>query len=124
MTQKDKFVYLGNEIAFRYDRGFLMQFRDICQNEPDKLNNVGLGFLDQGYNVQVMEGGPNYRKVQKQRKCPSLLNLDESPPSPDLHLTAVSAIRAIDDLKRISYPEGIVGPKRELNVNAKEGRFR
>jgi len=58
------------------------------------------------------------------KKRPSLLNLDESPSPPDLHLITTPAVRAIDDLERISYPEGISGPKRELNVNAKKGRFR
>lgn len=57
------------------------------------------------------------------KKLLSPLNLDESP-SPDLYLSTIPAVRAIDDLERISYPEGISGPKRELNVNAKEGRFR
>jgi len=58
------------------------------------------------------------------KKRPPPLNLDESPSSPDLYFTTTPAVRAIDDLERISYPEGISGPKRELNVNAKEGRFR
>ena len=30
----------------------------------------------------------------------------------------------IEDLGRISYPEGVNGPKLELNVNLRKGKFR
>lgn len=48
----------------------------------------------------------------------------------DLHGTttatppsALGAARMIEDLGLISYPEGIVGPKPELNVNSTKGKF-
>ena len=37
-------------------------------------------------------------------------------------LASVTA-RIIEDLDLISYPEGITGPKQELNVNSKKGNF-
>jgi len=61
VIQKDKFVYLGNENAIRYDRDFLMQFMGVCQDKPDKLSNVKLGFIDR---VQVLEGGRNRPKAR------------------------------------------------------------
>ena len=39
-------------------------------------------------------------------------------------LSALAAARMIEDLGHISYPEGVSGPKPELNVNSKEGKFR
>lgn len=43
-----------------------------------------------------------------------------APPPP----SALAAARVIDDLGRVPYPEGIQSPKIELNVNAKNGKFR
>lgn len=39
-------------------------------------------------------------------------------------LPALARARIIEDLGHISYPEGVTGPKPELNVNAKRGKFR
>ena len=39
-------------------------------------------------------------------------------------LPALAAARMIEDLGYISYPEGVNGPKPELNVNSKKGKFR
>ncbi|KAF8891812.1 hypothetical protein BD779DRAFT_1670764 [Infundibulicybe gibba] len=38
--------------------------------------------------------------------------------------SALATARHIDDLKNVAYPEGIQSPKVELNVNAKDGKFR
>ncbi|KAK0195866.1 hypothetical protein F5146DRAFT_308587 [Armillaria mellea] len=38
--------------------------------------------------------------------------------------SALAIARIIDDLGCIPYPEGIKGPRVELNINAKDGRFR
>ncbi|KDQ50870.1 hypothetical protein JAAARDRAFT_41657 [Jaapia argillacea MUCL 33604] len=38
--------------------------------------------------------------------------------------SALATARIIEDLGRVSYPEGIMSPKPELNVNAKNGKFR
>jgi translation initiation factor 4G len=38
--------------------------------------------------------------------------------------SALATARFIEDLGRVSYPEGIMSPKVELNVNAKNGKFR
>ncbi|GAW10500.1 eukaryotic initiation factor 4f subunit p130 [Lentinula edodes] len=42
------------------------------------------------------------------------------PPIP----SALATARIIEDLGRISYPEGVQSPKVKLNVNAKDGNFR
>ncbi|KAJ4483157.1 hypothetical protein C8R41DRAFT_840759 [Lentinula lateritia] len=42
------------------------------------------------------------------------------PPLP----SALATARIIEDLGRVSYPEGVQSPKIELNVNAKDGKFR
>ncbi|KAH9047388.1 eukaryotic translation initiation factor 4G1-domain-containing protein [Lactarius hengduanensis] len=38
--------------------------------------------------------------------------------------SALATARHIEDLNRITYPEGIKSPKVELNVNAQDGKFR
>ncbi|KAJ7647733.1 hypothetical protein FB45DRAFT_1052162 [Roridomyces roridus] len=38
--------------------------------------------------------------------------------------SALATARIIDDLSRVTYPENIQSPKVELNVNAKDGKFR
>ncbi|KAI9441597.1 eukaryotic translation initiation factor 4G1, eIF4E-binding domain-containing protein [Lactarius indigo] len=38
--------------------------------------------------------------------------------------SALATARPIEDLDRISYPEGIKNPMAELNVNAQKGKFR
>ncbi|KAJ3737527.1 hypothetical protein DFJ43DRAFT_1148650 [Lentinula guzmanii] len=38
--------------------------------------------------------------------------------------SALATARVIDDLGRVPYPEGVQSPKVELNVNAKDGKFR
>ena len=37
--------------------------------------------------------------------------------------SALTTARAIEDISNIAYPEGIMSPKAELNVNAKQGNF-
>ncbi|KAK0212418.1 hypothetical protein DFS33DRAFT_25830 [Desarmillaria ectypa] len=38
--------------------------------------------------------------------------------------SALATARIIDDLGRVPYPEGIKSPRVELNINAKDGKFR
>ncbi|KAL7277802.1 hypothetical protein ACG7TL_008746 [Trametes sanguinea] len=38
--------------------------------------------------------------------------------------SALATARIIEDISSIEYPEGIMSPKPELNVNAKQGKFR
>ena len=45
-------------------------------------------------------------------------NVAAAPPS------ALATARIIEDLGHISYPEGVISPKPELNVNSKKGKFR
>jgi translation initiation factor 4G len=43
-----------------------------------------------------------------------------SPPQP----SALASARIIEDLGNVPYPDGIMSPRVELNVNAKKGKFR
>ncbi|KAJ7018329.1 hypothetical protein C8F04DRAFT_977458, partial [Mycena alexandri] len=38
--------------------------------------------------------------------------------------SALATARITDDLSRIPYPENIQGPKVELNISPKDGKFR
>ncbi|KAK0226366.1 hypothetical protein IW262DRAFT_1361563 [Armillaria fumosa] len=59
------------------------------------------------------------------RRRPGPLDLSTTkanipPPLP----SALATARIIDDLGRVPYPEGIKSPRVELNINAKDGKFR
>ncbi|EGO00818.1 hypothetical protein SERLA73DRAFT_50472, partial [Serpula lacrymans var. lacrymans S7.3] len=59
------------------------------------------------------------------RRRPGPLDLtgskkDIPPPLP----SAIATARVIEDLGQIQYPDGIKSPKVELNVGAKDGKFR
>ena len=65
----------------------------------------------------------NHRSITKTRlgslNLPGATkNVIAAPPS------ALATARIVEDLGHISYPEGIVSPKPELNVNSKSGKFR
>ncbi|KAI9509556.1 eukaryotic translation initiation factor 4G1, eIF4E-binding domain-containing protein, partial [Russula earlei] len=38
--------------------------------------------------------------------------------------SALATARHIEDINRITYPQGIKGPEVELNVNTQKGKFR
>jgi translation initiation factor 4G len=63
---------------------------------------------------------------EHQRKRPGPLNLqatintDVAPPLP----SALATARHIEDINRITYPQGIKSPRLELNVNTQKGKFR
>ncbi|KAL0578928.1 hypothetical protein V5O48_003076 [Marasmius crinis-equi] len=58
------------------------------------------------------------KQKQKEEVCTKLSNGPQPLPS------ALSTARMIDDLGRVTYPEGVMSPKVELNVNAQSGKFR
>jgi len=63
---------------------------------------------------------------EHQRRRPGPLNLQTTinaniaPPLP----SALATARHIEDINRITYPQGIKSPKVELNVNTQKGKFR
>jgi translation initiation factor 4G len=72
--------------------------------------------------VKEVPPGKEGRKTKKTRCRPDLigmasLNVSATPPF------ALVAAKIIEDLSHISYPEGVIGPKPELNVNSKKGGF-
>src|SRR3984957_19239189 len=64
--------------------------------------------------------------LDSQKKRPDPLNLSKAhksnvvAPLP----SALATARNIEDLGRVPYPEGVSSPKVELNINAKDGKFR
>jgi translation initiation factor 4G len=64
--------------------------------------------------------------VKFPRRRPGPLDLS-SPVKPNIPAALPSALataRFIDDLSRVPYPENIQSPEVELNINAKDGKFR
>lgn len=60
------------------------------------------------------------------RKRPGPLNLSGTSKSsiPAPLPSALSTARIIEDIGQVPYPEGIQSPKVELNINAKDGKFK
>ncbi|KAH9912525.1 eukaryotic translation initiation factor 4G1, eIF4E-binding domain-containing protein, partial [Fomitopsis serialis] len=61
---------------------------------------------------------------KKRRAGPLDLSSTRSQPVAQPLPSALATARTIEDLGSVSYPEGIKGPKVELNMNAKHGKFR
>ena len=63
---------------------------------------------------------------EPQRRRPGPLNLQTTITSniPPALPSALATARHIEDINRITYPEGIKSPKIELNVNTQKGKFR
>ena len=61
--------------------------------------------------------------LDKKRPGPLDLSGTKGPIQPPLP-SALATARIIEDISEISYPEGIMSPKIELNMNAKQGKFR
>ncbi|KZV97854.1 eukaryotic initiation factor 4f subunit eIF4g, eIF4e-binding domain-containing protein, partial [Exidia glandulosa HHB12029] len=59
------------------------------------------------------------------RRRPGPINIDaaRAPMTPG-PMSALATARIITDINQIQYPENIKSPRIELNMNAKEGRFR
>ncbi|THV06205.1 hypothetical protein K435DRAFT_711730 [Dendrothele bispora CBS 962.96] len=58
------------------------------------------------------------------RRRPGPLDLSTAKNVPAALPSALATARNIDDLGRVPYPEGVKSPSVELNVNAKDGKFR
>lgn len=58
------------------------------------------------------------------RKEPLDLSYASKPNIPTPLPPALATARIIEDLGRVPYPDGVRSPKVELNVNAKDGKFR
>ena len=66
---------------------------------------------------------PPPSELPRRRPGPLDLSSTQKPMSQPLP-SALATARIIDDLGTVSYPEGIKSPSVELNVNAKDGKFR
>ncbi|KAH9174998.1 hypothetical protein EDB89DRAFT_429834 [Lactarius sanguifluus] len=88
---------------FRYDRDFLLQFMNICKERPDNLPLLDM--------IGKRPGPRNLQTTTTGGTAPAL-------PS------ALRTARHIEDINRISYPEGIKNPRVQLDVNTQEGKFR
>jgi translation initiation factor 4G len=62
----------------------------------------------------------------KRRPIPGRLNLSSTTSAnlPQPLPSALASARIIEDIGKVSYPEGIKAPSSELNVNASSGKFR
>jgi len=66
----------------------------------------------------------NTSPVSDFKKRPGPLDLSNTRNASPSLPSALATARVIDDLGSVPYPEGISSPKMELNVNAKNGKFR
>ncbi|KAG1824451.1 armadillo-type protein [Suillus subaureus] len=124
-----------------------MQFMHICKEKPPTLpalDVLGIEPIDQVSfpprggsgrhrnacsastscaTTELCASMPSPTEIPRRRSGPLDLisaKRDVSAPPPSALLTA----RVIGNLSEITYPEGIKGPRVELNVNVRDGRFR
>jgi translation initiation factor 4G len=62
-------------------------------------------------------------ELPRRRPGPLDLSSTQRPVAPSLP-SAISTARIIEDLGSVSYPDGIKSPQSDLNVNAKDSKFR
>ncbi|KAG7091123.1 hypothetical protein E1B28_010177 [Marasmius oreades] len=80
--------------------------------------------------AQVVEKEKKSLKIETEtpsvRRRPGPLDLSTAsrPNIPQALPSALATARIIDDLGRVTYPEGVKSPRVELNINAKDGKFR
>lgn len=67
---------------------------------------------------------PSSAELPRKRPGPLDLSYASKPNIPAPLPSALATARIIDDLGRVPYPEGVKSPRVELNVNAKDGKFR
>jgi len=69
---------------------------------------------------------PPSRDPTQKRPIPGRLDLSSASASnlPQLLPSVLASARFIDDIGKVSYPEGIKAPSSELNLNATSGQFR
>ena len=60
------------------------------------------------------------RKLQEEEQAQTTINTNIALPLP----SALATAQHIEDINRITYPDGIKRPKVELNVNNQKGKFR
>ena len=74
---------------------------------------------------KVQEKPPLRLDTTLDKKRPGPLDLSGTKgPIPQPLPSALATARNIEDISTIEYPEGIQSPRVELNVNAKQGKFR
>ena len=62
---------------------------------------------------------PPSRKPRVDLEAQTIFNMNTAPPLP----SALATARHIEDINRITYPEGINGPEVHLNANIQKGKF-
>ncbi|KLO17689.1 hypothetical protein SCHPADRAFT_156858 [Schizopora paradoxa] len=94
--------------------------KTVAIDVPAKPSSAPEGNLD---TVPPLSTSPESRK---QRPIPGPLDLSSTnrsgipPPLP----SALATARHIQDLGQVSYPEGVASPRPDLNMNARDGKFR
>ncbi|GJJ08614.1 hypothetical protein Clacol_002833 [Clathrus columnatus] len=104
-----------------------------CKEESDKKKEQNLGYsgspapslamappILRSSSPQVTESLKSKRPVPE----PLDLSATSKPGLPSSLPSALATARAIDNLDKIQYPEGIASPKPELNTGASNGKFR
>lgn len=92
---------------------------EVDVEKSDEIQNLGIA------PSPIPSPSPALSESHKRRPIPGPLDLSSTNRViPQPLSSALATARHIQDLGQVAYPEGITSPKVELNVNAKDGRFR
>ncbi|KZP27940.1 hypothetical protein FIBSPDRAFT_817943 [Athelia psychrophila] len=72
--------------------------------------------------LSINTTGPS-REARKPRAGPLDLSYGKTPITPGLP-PALATARITEDIEKVEYPEGIMSPRLELNVDAKDSKFK
>lgn len=94
--------------------------KPVADKEAEDI--VAIPMKEKSLRIDTASSAP----VEFPRRRPGPLDLSSTnkPGVPAPLPSALATARIIDDLSRVPYPENIQSPKVELNINAKDGKFR
>ncbi|KIM87547.1 hypothetical protein PILCRDRAFT_815094 [Piloderma croceum F 1598] len=102
------------DATFKVQEGVIEKQREAVKDSPTDTRNQRKDRPKDNENPRVDTASASLSAADQLR------NSKPIPPAPSF---ALAMARVIDDIGQITYPEGIKGPKVELNINTKGGKF-
>jgi translation initiation factor 4G len=99
------------------EKGKLTDLKEVKESLKDKTKDK------ENLRIDTAAITPPPSELPRRRPGPLNLSTSKNDISPSLP-SALATARVIDDLGRVPYPEGVKSPKVELNINARDGKFR
>ena len=105
------------EVAEKQEESAKESLVDVQDHRRDKLKDK------EHLRIDTSTASSSVPDLPRKRPGPLDLSYNAKTIPPSLP-SALATARIIDDIGQITYPEGIKSPRTELNINAKDGKFK